>query len=523
MNINFGQMMLQTARKFSDREALVNIERNRRYTFMELHLLTNQICNMMRDRFGLGVGDVYVNLVDNDSASLLNMWMIKGAVTGAWLNYRDSIQDHSWQLDRVNPKLAFVEAEKVDEYYSLLRDNGCEIISMDKVSDEREGIHYFWDLVNEASDAETGVEYEIDEHFPLYRFTGGTTGKGKCAMYTAGNLLSAMALFHADPDNMMHFGMRHVHITPLTHASSLFVLPIYFKGGTSISINLPDLAKMCDVIAKEKVTSTLLIPTLMYRFLETDYHTDFDLSSLETVMYGASTISPAKLVGLREKFGDVFVQIYGSTEAFPPITMLSKQDHNATTETEKAILRSAGTPLAGVELKIMDENGNELGQGETGEIWIRSRTIIKGYYKNPEQTAAEFQDGYWKSGDMGYIDEAGRIYIVDRKKDMIITGGFNVYAVEIEAAIDTHEAVLMSVVVGVPSEEWGEAIHAEVILKEGYEVETQELIDLVKERLGSYKAPKTITFVETLPTSAVGKLLRRKVRDPHWKGQERAI
>ena len=118
MNINFGQMMLQTARKFSDREALVNIERNRRYTFMELHLLTNRICNMMRDRFGLGVGDVYVNLVDNDSASLLNMWMIKGAVTGAWLNYRDSIQDHSWQLDRVKPKLAFLEAEKVDQFCS---------------------------------------------------------------------------------------------------------------------------------------------------------------------------------------------------------------------------------------------------------------------------------------------------------------------------------------------------------------------------------------------------------------------
>ena len=245
MKINFGQMMLQTARNFPDREAIVNTERNRRFTFMELHLLTNRVCNMMRDRFGLGFGDIYMNLVDNDNSSLLNMWMLKGAVTGAWLNYRDSFAEHAWQIEKVNPKLAFLESDLLEEYYPLLRDKGCEIISMDKPAESREGLHYFWDLVNEASDAQTGVEYEIDEHLPLYRFTGGTTGKGKCAMYTAGNIIAAMTQFHGDPENSLRSGMRHMHVTPMTHASSLFVLPIFFKGGTSITLNIPDLESLC--------------------------------------------------------------------------------------------------------------------------------------------------------------------------------------------------------------------------------------------------------------------------------------
>jgi acyl-CoA synthetase (AMP-forming)/AMP-acid ligase II len=519
MNINFGQLMLQTARQFRDREALVNVERNRRFTFMELHLLTNRISNMMRDRFGLGFGDIYINLAENDNCSLVNMWMLKGAVTGAWLNYRDSYEEHVRQIEKVKPKLAFVEVDLVEKYYPLLHGMGCEVVSMDDPSEEKEGLHYFWDLVDEASDAETGIEYDIDEHLPLFRFTGGTTGKGKCAMYTAGNILAGAQQFHGDPANSLRSGMRHVHVTPVTHGAGVFILPVFFKGGTNLTQNLPDLKTFCETVQKEKLTSTLLIPTLLYLFLETDFHTQYDLSTLETVYYGAAPMSPDKLVALKEKFGNIFLQGYGSTEAWPMITLLSQEEH----EGDPKWLGSAGSPMPGVEIKIMDDDGNEVPIGDTGEIWMRSRPVVQGFFDNPEQTAEEFQDGYWKSGDMGYIDDAGRIYIVDRKKDMIITGGFNVYAIEVEAALNAHPDVLMSAVVGVPHEKWGEAIQAEVVLKEGAKLSEEDLIAFCKEKTSKYKAPKAIAFVEELPTSGVGKVLRREVRQKYWAGKERSV
>ena len=171
---------------------------------------------------------------------------------------------------------------------------------------------------------------------------------------------------------------------------------------------------------------------------------------------------------------------------------------------------------------IADDDGHSLPPGQTGEIWLRSQGTVKGYYANPEGTASEFANGFWKSGDLGHLDEDGYLFIVDRKKDMIITGGFNVYAIEVEAALSEHPAVLMSAVVGVPHVEWGEAVHAEVILGENKMASAEELIAHVKAKIG-YKAPKTIRFVSELPLSSVGKVLRRLVRQPYWEGRDRMI
>ena len=176
-----------------------------------------------------------------------------------------------------------------------------------------------------------------------------------------------------------------------------------------------------------------------------------------------------------------------------------------------------------VEILITDDAGRPVPVGTRGEIWLRSRATIGGYFANPEGTAAEFVDGYWKSGDLGYLDEDGYLFLVDRKKDMIISGGFNIYAIEVEAALAQHPAVLMSAVVGVPHPEWGEAVHAEVVLRAQEPASEDDLIAFVKSRIGSYKAPKSVKFVDQLPLSPVGKVLRRKVRQPYWEGRERRI
>jgi fatty-acyl-CoA synthase len=526
MKVNFSRQLLQVARQFSGKTALVNVEKDRSFTYMELHLLTNKICNVMKDRFDLKMGDVYGNLLENDNNSLFGFWALKSLPSGMWFNYRDSFEEHIYQIDYLSPKIVFVEKEIIEkpEYYAAFRERGIEAISMEKPVQKLEGVHYFWDLIETASDSEVDVEYDLEEHISLYRFTGGTTGRGKCAMYVLKNFSAGINQLFSQPENLIDGNTKMLHVTPLSHATSLFVLPLYYKGATQYTMNVPDLNKLCEVVEKHKITSTFVVPTILYRLADLGLEKKYDLSSLETVYYAASPMSPAKLEELQSKFGNIFVQGYGATEAWPFVTMLGKSDHEINAEEDKVKLHSAGRPLLGVEVKIVDSEGNEAPIGETAEIFIRSAAVIKGYYKAPEETLSEFtEDGYWKSGDMGYLDKDGFVYIVDRKKDMIITGGFNVYATEVENVINGHPAVQQSVVIGIPHEVWGEAVHAEVILRESAAITEEELIDFAKSKLGKYKVPKSIEFVTELPQTAVGKVLRRRVRDSYWKETARRI
>jgi len=525
MKIDFSRQMLQVARRYGEREALVNIERGRRLTFMELHLLTNRISKMMTERLGLKRGDTYFTILDNDNMGLLHLWVLyKGEPAAAWGNFRDSFEEHLWQIDWVEPKVVFLETALLDKYYPELHRRGIKVVCMDRLPETRDGVESFWDMMEGVSDDSPGVVHELHEGIILYRFTGGTTGKGKCVMYTVDNWLATVRHCHGAPDHIIRPGQKHLSITPLSHAAGCLALPLFFKGATHVTMNIPDLKQLCLNIQNESITSTLLVPTILYRLLDADFARTIDLSSLKYIFYGASPMSPTKLKDLQARFGNIFVQFYGSSEVVAPVTVLSTEDHLGKTEQERNRLASAGTPLPGVEVIVADEQGREVPQGETGELWFRSASLGVGYYKNPEGTAAEFtEDRFWKSGDMGFLDEGGYIYIVDRKKDMIITGGFNVYAIEVEDALNSHPAVLMSAVVGIPHEDWGEAVHAEVVLKEAARVEEAELIEFCKEKKGKYKAPKSITFVQELPVTAVGKVLRRKVREKYWKGKDRRV
>ncbi len=523
MKANFGRLMLQTAQKFGKKEAIVNVERNRRYSFNELHLLTNKICNMMHDEFGMDFGDIFVTLLENDNMSLFTAWMAKGKASGAWLNYRDSMDEHMWQIDLLKPKLLVMETVQLENYHEALRNKGIQIICMDEPSEKLEGVFYFWDLIKNARDDETEVEYDIETHPFVYRFTGGTTGTGKCASYNFKNFLASVDQMFASPEAIIENDTRHLHLAPISHGSGIFIMPTFFKGGTTITMNIPDLKHMCEVIQAEKVTSTFLVPTLLYWMIDADLDKLYDLKSLKTVVYGASPMSPAKLMELKKRFGNIFVQAYGATEALPPTMILSKEAHEIKTPEDEQALSSAGIPLPLVEVKICDDQGNELKDSETGEIWIRSSGVINGYYQNPEQTAQEFENGFWKSGDLGYRDNKGNIYIVDRKKDMIITGGFNVYAIEVENSLNSHPEVQQSAVVGIPHEEWGEAVHGEIVLMQGSSLREEELVTFCKEKIGRYKAPKSISFVDQLPVSVVGKVIRREVRQKYWEGKERKL
>ncbi|MFX1674803.1 AMP-binding protein [Paraburkholderia sp. A2WS-5] len=518
MIINFARTVEQLSLCYGAREALVNVERGRRYSFSELHCLTNRVVNMMRERLGLRRGDTWLCILENDNLSLLHAWTaLKGEATAAWTNRLDSADEHRWQAEFVRPKVVFLENDLIDPYFEMLRSLGATVVAMDPLPAAREGLHYFWDLLDGVSDADPGIESDAARDVLIYRFTGGTTGKGKCAQYTIANWLACRDSYYLEREQVFDAQTRFLHMAPISHGSGLGMLPTLFRGGCTVTQNAPDLAQWCRNLEAERVTMAMLVPTLLYRLLDMPEASAHDLSSLRTIHYGAAPMSPAKLGPLQERFGNIFVQVYGSTECLQPVATLNKADHAAATP---ARLASAGRIACGIELLVVDERGMPVPAGDIGEIWIRAASTIVGYLNNPEGTAAEFSNGFWKSGDLGYLDEEGYLYIVDRKKDMIITGGFNVYAIEVEAALNAHPAVAISAVVGVPHDEWGEAVHAEVVLKADAAIDTDELIAYVKARIGRFKAPKSIAFVEALPLSVVGKVLRRQIRERYW-GQKR--
>ena len=527
MLINATRLLKQTARRYWDSPALYNVERKRRFSFGQLHQLTNRICHVLEGGFGLGEGDCYATLLENDNMGLFHLWMAKAKATALWLGTRDAKQEHLHQIDWADARLVFLEQALVEDYYADLRARGVSIVSMDPPGRAREGVHYFWDLVAQASTQDPVNEFDYEDsakHLAFLRFTGGTTGQAKCTMYSIANMYSA-GLNPIHYIELVPFAQpRTLLSTPITHASGAVVLPTHFKGGELITLNRVDIDLMCQTVAYSRVDMIYVVPTVLYRMLDMGLPVKYDLSSLRTIRYGSSPISPAKLEELINQFGQVFVQGYASTECWPPATVLGRQDHAFATEEQRAILKSVGSAVPGVEVTICDEQGREVDSGQEGEIWIRGGNTIAGYYKDPEQTRANFSpNGFWKSGDIGYMDEMGRIYLVDRKKDMIITGGFNVYAQEVENVLNAHPAIQNSAVVGMPDDYWGEAVCGVVVLKEGARSSQEELIAFCKDHLTRYKVPKRIEFVAELPLSAVGKVLRREVRKRYWGHSQRNI
>jgi acyl-CoA synthetase (AMP-forming)/AMP-acid ligase II len=527
MKMNFSRVMRLLALRYRDQEAIVNVERNRRFTYGQYHLLTNRIADVLRNTLQVGKGDTFMLILENDNLSLMMFpTTFKQEGTVVMTNLRDSLEEHARQMDLVNPKVVFLETRLLDSYYDTLHSRGCAIVLMDPPSAEqaaRPGVHCFWTLVEAASELDNDVELDTDEHICMLRFTGGTTGKGKCAMYSIDNWMACRDAAFINTDLALSSATRLLHVSPLSHGTLMLFFPTFYAGGTNLSMNQLDMENWRQEVERERVTHSFLVPTVLYRLLELQRAAPKDFSSLTTLIYGAAPMSPDKLGELVECFGQIFVQGYAATEAPMIIAALDKAAHQPGNASVLQRLSSAGRPTPGVEVFIADADGKPLPVGETGEIRIRCKAIIKGYYGNPQATAEEFDDGAWKSGDLGYIDADGYLYIVDRLKDMIISGGFNVYAVEVEATLAAHPAVLMAAVVGIPHAEWGEAVHAEVILRSGATVTEQELIAQAKARLGGYKAPKSLVFVNELPTSVVGKVLRRQVREKYWQGAARKI
>ena len=352
-------------------------------------------------------------------------------------------------------------------------------------------------------------------------YTGGTTGrpKGVRQPYRSAAYMTMVQMAEWEwPDEI-----RFLIATPLSHAAAAFVVPTLQAGGAFVALQgfTPDL--FFDAVENHRITATFLVPVMIYPLLDHPRAQTADLSSLETLFYGASAMSPARLKEGVEKWGQIFFQCFGQSEAPMALTHLKKKEHDLAKPERFA---SCGRPSPWVHLALLDDDNNLVPEGEAGEICVRAPLVMEGYNGLPEQTAEAFAGGWLHTGDVGRFDDDGYLYIVDRKKDMIVTGGFNVFPREIEDVISAHPAVAMVAVVGVPDERWGEAVKAVVVLRPGQEPSEElaaELQTAVKDAKGSVQSPKSVDFVAQIPLSPLGKPDKKTLRAQFWGDRERGV
>ena len=354
-------------------------------------------------------------------------------------------------------------------------------------------------------------------------YTGGTTGFPKGVMLSHRAIVSS-ALGSLASGQFLRPGGRFLHAAPMFHLADLAAWAAQtLIGGAHIIVPAFEPVAVMRAIAAEKVTSVLLVPTMLQMLLDHPQITEHDLSSLELVVYGASPISPATLERAASVLPGVgFTQAYGMTELAPVATLLGPSDHRSP-DPDRARLASAGRAAPHAEVRIADADGVDVPPGTVGEVLVSGPNVMLGYWQQPEETEAALRDGWMHTGDAAWMDEQGYIYIVDRFKDMIVSGGENVYSAEVERAIGAHPLVAACAVIGVPDEDWGERVHAVIVPRDGASLTAEEVRRHTAGLIAGYKAPRSVEFVDALPLSAAGKVLKTELKAAHWGEHARAV
>jgi long-chain acyl-CoA synthetase len=494
--------ILETAyRRFRTRPALVDGAVTRSYE--ELGERAHRIASALR---GLGAepGD-RVAIVAPNSASYIEM--SHGIFVGGFVRVAPSSKLHPDEVGQIvedcDPRVLIVSRDWVDRLDGM-RAALSRVAHVVVIGDGRGGVIGYEELLADGSPEPPAQLPRADDVCALL-YTSGTTGRPKGATLTHANWAAMMRNSMVELPNV---GSDDVvlHVAPLSHFSG-YVEPTYSaRGALHIVHESFDPVAAVDAIERERVTVLPLVPTMLNMMLPEAEDGAHDFCSLRTILYGGSGIAPDRLARAVRVFGDVFVQFYGLSETPMPLTALSQRDHQFDPSgLPPARLASAGRVNPFVELQVCGPDRAELPPGEVGEVLVRGDTVMAGYWCLPEQTAEMMDaDGWAATGDLGRFDDDGYLYIVDRKRDMIVTGGFNVYPAELENAISTLAEVQEVAVVGVPDERWGEAVKAVVVLRPGQQLTEADVVDACAGRLAAYKKPRSVDFVDDLPKTGSG-------------------
>jgi long-chain acyl-CoA synthetase len=511
------EMININAQRYGDKTALVGEERS--YTFQEVNRRVNSLVHALAD-LGVEKGDRVGILAYNCPQHFEVFGLAKAGRISVALNHRSVGRELAYLINNSGLKALVVGSEFVDVVNSVRQELGS-VRNLICLGGEVEGMASYEELIASYPSDEPVDEVAADDPAALY-YTSGTTGHPKGATHTHRSLLAEIAVHQGSfaPDDVVLCVMPFFHVG----GSAAHLFPAFAYGATSVIHKGFDETAVLEAVAKQKVTYVGLVPAMIIRLLEHPHLDEYDLSSLRTIMYVGAPMPPEALRRGVERFGQVFSQLFGQTETLN-VAVLRKEDHIVKgSAKEVRRLESAGQPFGHGEMRIVDAQGRDVPAGGVGEILARSDRMMTGYWGMPEETAQTIEeDGWLHTGDVGRQDEDGYVYLVDRKKDMIISGGENIYSREVEDILYMHPAVLEAAVVGVPDKKWGESVKAVVVLKDGKEASEEELIDFCKEHLASYKKPRSVEFRDVLPKTGSGKIKKAEIREDYWKGQERRI
>jgi long-chain acyl-CoA synthetase len=513
-------LVVRNAWRFPDKTAFVF--EDRKLTFSQVDTRANRLANAWK-KMGVRKGDRVAVFLDNSNEYCeILLAAAKAGVLLCTVNSKLKAGELTYIMEDSESSV-LIFGEKYRGVIEAARGKWSYAKQFICVGDDPGDDVAYHELMEHESDLPPATR--IDEEDPLYLiYTSGTTGRPK------GVVLTHMNVFQNAVSSCLGLGVVpsdvNINVCPLAFvAGSVFqTISHFFQGATSVTMDGFSPKKFLETVQKEKVTFTFIVPTMLIMLIEHPEIEKYDLSSLRTIVYGGAPMPVDRLKKAMKIFGPILYQGYGLTEVSGNVCLLRKEDHKLD-GTKKVVgrLASCGREHSNHKLRVFNERGQEVAPGEVGEIAYFGDSLMREYWKQPTETAASIRDGWFYTGDMATVDEEGYMYIVDRKKDIIISGGANISSKEVENAIYEHPAVLEAAVVGVPDDMWGEAVKAVVVLKPGASLTERELIDFCEERMAGYKKPKSVDFVDSLPKNPNDKIMKHAIRDRYWKGQERKV
>lgn len=522
-DLTYQAFLFNRLNKFDYQPALTCVETNETITYKELRDKVEAAASQLI-RLGVTIGTHVAILTPNSIEQVI--YKLGVSCCGGTLiplNDKLGVREVEYILRDAQPKVVIMATQKhvapVLDYLKEADENSITVIGLPGFDIEypEEFYSFGWNDIKE------NLEFPVasPDDIATIAYTGGTTGTPKGVMHSQQGMrdsiiTSCMEYPYDDQD-------RILFCTPLIHSAGVLLQRSLVSGCHVYIMRSFDPALFLQTVQEARITSTFIVPTIIYRLIDEAKKKSYDVSSLRNINYGSSPISIERLKEAFQIFGPILRQQYGMTECSILIARLTKSDHLWAYENNPEVLKSCGKPCMLTQIRLIDNNGNDVELLQPGEIVVKTPSVSVGYYKRPDLTQEAFREGWFYTGDIGKLDEYGFLHIIERKKDMIISGGLNVYSAEVERIINQHPAVAMSACIGIPHADWGEAVCIFAVLREGETCSKEELIQFCKEQTSVYMVPKEIYFETSLPLTPVGKIDKKELKKSFWEGTSRLV